>query len=213
MLNQLTLPIQKSLKFLDAFCFGIKYAFMFPVWQSYQIFNSIIVFDTIKMVNYPSFRQQFSISIFPNHSMFSNVSTLASKVMLWQKDKDITPIAMCPTAFPRRGLFPFRKIMLAQFPRLPHLLCPASPASFGMLSTRLVNRSTTFWAYFGNWFNASLRFAMVTALCQLTAWLATVNTFTSVELFPPPALFLRPHILIITYLGLEYNLYKEADGR
>ncbi len=72
-LNELPLLLKQSFKFLNAFCFSLEQQFMFLVLHRYQIYNSVIIRDTVKVMDYPSFWQRFSINFLPNYYMFKNI--------------------------------------------------------------------------------------------------------------------------------------------
>ena len=84
--------------------FKIPYAFLISIqnnmWESARamfcsrycekVFNSIIVFYSVKMVNYPTIRQWFSIKIFPHFDMLHNISVFVCSVMSMAKNLNIT---------------------------------------------------------------------------------------------------------------------------
>ena len=73
-LEKLLLMIKQGLQFLNSFCFSLQNKSVFLFRQGNKIINPVICFDTIKMVNNPSFGQGFVMGSFPNKNMFSNIS-------------------------------------------------------------------------------------------------------------------------------------------
>ena len=76
--KKLVLIIEKCLQFLDTLCFGIKNAVMFPIRHSKQILNSVIIPNTIKVMNCPSLWQKFTIGLLPDKSMLLHISASIS---------------------------------------------------------------------------------------------------------------------------------------
>lgn len=66
--------------------------FMFTARNRKQILRAIIISYSIKMVNYPAFRDWFAMCFLPNQSMFSNVAQRVSSWMLGFFNQYITLI-------------------------------------------------------------------------------------------------------------------------
>lgn len=80
-LKQLMLVIKESLKLLNPFGFGLKEQVMFLVRQALKIHRAVIILNPIEVVNYPTFRQRFAMSLFPNKDMLKNIAFSASGVI------------------------------------------------------------------------------------------------------------------------------------
>lgn len=97
--------VEQSLKFLNTLCLSIKNEIMFPIRQSHKISRSIVMFDSVKMVNNPTIRQRLSISFFPNKNMLHNIAFLLGMRMRGLTDKNITTFTKCSAPFPLRVFF------------------------------------------------------------------------------------------------------------
>lgn len=98
--DKLHLPIKRSLKFLYSFSFSLENKTMFHIRQGNKITKTIIIFDTIQMMNYPTFWQQSAICFFPNQSMFQRISMPVSLWVCRQINKNITSSSSKSSAFP-----------------------------------------------------------------------------------------------------------------
>lgn len=84
------LMIKKSFQFLNAFSLGLQNKKVFAGRQSSKVTRSIISFDAVKMMNYPTIRQRFSIDLFPNSDMFKDITRFVRFSMSWLLNIDIT---------------------------------------------------------------------------------------------------------------------------
>ena len=73
---------KKCLQFLDTLCLRLKDKVMFLIGQGYKILRSIIVFDTVKVMNYPTFRQGLTMCLFPNKNMLENITMARSNAWM-----------------------------------------------------------------------------------------------------------------------------------
>lgn len=73
-LKELPLGVNSSFQFLYPFRFGLKQEIMLLVRHCLKVLKSIIILNPIKVVNYPSVRQELTIGLFPNKPMFGNVT-------------------------------------------------------------------------------------------------------------------------------------------
>ena len=72
-LNKLALIFEKCLKFLNTFSLCCKNKIVFSFGQTNQINQSVIIFNTIKVMNNPTPGDRVSISSLPNQAMFWNI--------------------------------------------------------------------------------------------------------------------------------------------
>lgn len=78
---------------------------MLPIRKCNQIDRSVIMLNTVKVMNNPAIGQRFSVRFLPNKDMLLNISTLISVSMGRLADKYITAITECPSTFPLRVFF------------------------------------------------------------------------------------------------------------
>ncbi len=74
--------IKQALQFLNAFRFGSENKIMFFTRQPDEIDRAIIGFNSIKMMNMPTTRQRFAITLLPYQKMFCNISQFSCSRML-----------------------------------------------------------------------------------------------------------------------------------
>lgn len=72
-LKELILPIEQSLKFLYPLCFSLKDKIMLLAGQALQVTWSIIICNSVEMMNHPPLGQWFAIRFLPNYNVFPNV--------------------------------------------------------------------------------------------------------------------------------------------
>lgn len=92
------LVIKQCLKFLDTLCLSLKDKPVFYRRQGNQIRRVVIRFNSIEMVNKPTFGNWLAMGLFPDKDMLSYITTYSSW-MVWLPNKDIT-VAGCPSPFP-----------------------------------------------------------------------------------------------------------------
>ena len=96
----------KLLKFsyasLKNFYKGIM--FMFATGNSKQIFRSVVISNTIKMVNNPAFRDGFAVSFFPDQDVFSDIAKLIGSWMSLFKSKYIALVPALTAFWDRLAL-------------------------------------------------------------------------------------------------------------
>ncbi len=71
-LQKLRLVAKQSLKFLDAFGLSSQDHLVGFRRHSHQVSDSIIILDSIEMMDKPANRQRFTMMFFPNQSVFAN---------------------------------------------------------------------------------------------------------------------------------------------
>ena len=81
---------KKSLKFLNALGFSLKDKIMLFVRQTHKIARAVIVFNAVKMMNYPSFWQKLIVCFLPNKDMLSNIVSPVGSGMVRSIDNNIT---------------------------------------------------------------------------------------------------------------------------
>jgi len=199
LLEKLVLIIKKSLKFLNTLCLSFKNKIMFFIRKSLQILRTIIIFNSIQMMNNPTFRQWFTISFFPNKYVFKNI-TFYSSWMIRLVNMNITTRSFVFTPFPSMRLFSFHQGMnRTQFSCFPAMFYSTATASFGSPFYKFVTIRTKFWYYLC----AFKRFTKYASFgCRATKF-ATINANRSVFLLPLLTLLFRPHKDILAYCYLN----------
>lgn len=96
------LIIKQGFKFLNPFSFGLKDKVMFLVRQCFQVTWPVIIWYTIEMVNYPTFRQWLAMSLFPDKDMFHYISIFTNSRMLRFKYHNVSIVCFNSTALPIR---------------------------------------------------------------------------------------------------------------
>jgi hypothetical protein len=87
---------------------------MLHVRETYEITGSIVMPNTIKMMNYPTSRKRFAVGFLPNNEMFSNPSALIRAWMFRLVYKNVSMhVARCPT-LPCHVSRSFTEIRIAQ---------------------------------------------------------------------------------------------------
>ncbi|KKM74408.1 hypothetical protein LCGC14_1400690 [marine sediment metagenome] len=100
-LDQLPLVIKHGFQFLDSFGFGLKDEAVVPIGQSKKVDGSIIASDAVQVVDDPSIRQRFIVSLFPYDNMFKNVPSNICSMVFRQEDFNVSPDLSSP-ALPDR---------------------------------------------------------------------------------------------------------------
>lgn len=67
------LIIKQCFKFLNAFSFSSKDKIVLSIRQGYEVLYSVVMFNSIEMMNYPTFRQWLTIGLFPYKQMLSDM--------------------------------------------------------------------------------------------------------------------------------------------
>lgn len=146
-LEQLALLSKQCLQFLDALCLSLKEKIMFTAGHRYEVFGSVIIPNTIKMMNNPSFRQWLVMNLLPHQNMFKDImSSLICSRVVRCPDHNISVTMHGFTTFPSITMtVSTRWFKHACFPKM---LCTA------------ISTSQRFWLY---------QFATVkTCLCFLS---------------------------------------------
>lgn len=104
-LKQWGCSVKGRLKLLDAFCLRFQHKGMFHRRQGNKIADSIIGFNSIKMVDNPTLRQWLAMSLFPDQNMFFNSIAFCSR-MARAVNPHIAVFIKRTTTFPIRTFFP-----------------------------------------------------------------------------------------------------------
>lgn len=132
------LVIKQCLKLLYSFCLSLKHGTMLSIRQCYQITRSVIVFDSIQVMNEPTFRQCSIIGSLPNHNMFLNMPSISSAWMFRHINTYIPPVTFCATTFPEGRVFSsIFGIFFSYIWAFPSLYCSTSPTSNSIVATWL----------------------------------------------------------------------------
>ena len=99
------MTIEQGFKLLDTLGFCRKDIFMFLIRESSQVGGSVVLSDAVEVMNYPSFREWFAISLLPNKDVFKDIVCLSS-FMAGLVNGNITMHDTTPT-FPSRMVLPF----------------------------------------------------------------------------------------------------------
>lgn len=117
-LNKLSLTLEQGFKFLNTLRLRLKKKVMFLARESCQVAESIIITDTIEVVDYPARRQRLAVSFFPDKYVFLDISSCIRPVVIWFKYLNVS--SMCiPTTFPVRIIFSFWEFPIFSSPNGP----------------------------------------------------------------------------------------------
>ncbi len=213
-LNKLTLLMQECFQFLYAFCLCLKDKVMFFIWHPSKVFNSVILFNTIQMVNHPTCRQFFFMKLFPYYKMFSNISIVFTcPRMFWHEKIGIITHNYTPTS-PIIGVFSFAKLIPTRATAciVPLNVFPAITTSILKETLRLVSNLFYMFFPFFSQSQSSRRFPIAlvssTYMNLNTIWAETFNRKTIP--FPRPlkgftailaSVRIRSHNYIVCYLS------------
>lgn len=97
--------VEQGFQFLNTLCLSFKNKIMLPVGQGYKVSRAIIMFDSIKMMNYPSFGQWLSVGLLPNKDVFHDIASFLSMRMRWLANINISTCTESSATFPERMFF------------------------------------------------------------------------------------------------------------
>lgn len=121
------LIIEKRLKLLNSFCFSIQQSAMLFVRQSYEVLHPIVIFNSVKMVNDPTIRQELAVSLFPNKDMLIDVAVIICSWMVRLLQQAVAVTIMCYSPSPRGISLTFGKLEEnIIFPKLFRATAPTS---------------------------------------------------------------------------------------
>lgn len=142
-LEKLMLIVKQSLKLLNTLGLSFKDKIVLLARQRYKIFRSVIAFNPIKMMNYPSFRQYLIIGLLPYNNMFLNIPTLIGMWVVGLINIDITMRVFVSPPLPIRIIFaPSIGENIPKSPSLPIKFITAGFASLRPSITRFATIKT-----------------------------------------------------------------------
>lgn len=187
-LKELILMVENSLKFLNSLLeFGYYQSVLFFRFSK-QIGRAIIVFNPIKVMNFPAFRKRFAVGLLPNKDMFQHSITFCSW-MTRAVNPDITmSIHTTPTTpivvlLPTRTYIAFFHAAYANSPS-PFLL--ATSAQFSLVAyLRSALGAVIYWIFVPNGFPCFFHCATSASGSITRSRLPTVSTYShSISILP-----------------------------
>lgn len=196
--------IKHSFQFLNTFSFSLKNKVMFLVRQSYKIARAIVMFNPIKVMNYPTIRQRFPVNLFPYKKMLSNIAISICSRMLWAQYKNIPIFLSIDSTSPIM-------MSLASFNQLRYLsFVPSSPllTTLTSLSLKSFKELTTIYTNL-RWDFTSLNVAIKAKFRPSVYQLPTIRARMPMPLFISFIDFARgfAYISSIALFGEYINLY------
>jgi len=73
---------------------------MLPIRQSHKVLRSVVMLNSVKVMNHPSVGESLIMRLFPYKNMLLNIAILASTMMSWLPDKNITTLTKSSATFP-----------------------------------------------------------------------------------------------------------------
>lgn len=117
------MAFKQGFQLLNAFSFRFKDKFMLTRRQSHQILRAIIRFDTIKVMNYPSFWQWLIMGLLPDKNVLKNITPNRCSRMPSSAYVNVTLPIGNPATFPR-WMMPGLSITHSLMQTLPTSLAP-----------------------------------------------------------------------------------------
>ena len=142
MLNKLILMVEESLQFLNAFCFSLKKEIMFVIGHSYQVLWSVIVSNTIEVMNYPSLWQRFLVSLFPDKNVLKDITISRCSMVFRHIYLDITKRSLMLATLPITILLTLLEKSRCLRSCFPFLFTITTLASFSCIITQLTTIQT-----------------------------------------------------------------------
>ena len=193
--KELSLTVKQGFKFLDALGLRLKDEGMMLSRESDKIYRSVILFDTIQVMNYPALRQCFVVRSLPDKYMLINITALVRPWVLWPITRGILAIGISPATSSTHPVFFCLLKGYPQLTRRPPIFYSTMPAPFAFMvvaSWALVNWSTAINASVNDRYciqTAANHFARSAPFCQIPTRLTTINTWVTVYFFPIIILF------------------------
>ena len=211
MLDKLWLIVQERFQFLNALGFCLKDKVMFSTWQCDEIDDSVIILDTIKMVNDITIRQGFLMIALPDKNMFLNITLIICSRMVFVLHHNITRFVFESTSSPTR-MGSMEQILFHSTTMTPFCLCYNwFPAIFTRMHTFVMESITRcFSPTLPN--RSFITPATDTKTCLASLTFAsyqdtTVHTRMLVFCLIPALIYCIIHILIVP----QMNTYKKRD--
>jgi len=98
------LAIEESFQFLNTLLQSFKKKVMFSFGQGYQVARAVVIFNAIKVMDCPTFRNWFAVSFFPDQDMLSNITITIGSRMVGRSYQNIS-LCRCSSTFPRVMVF------------------------------------------------------------------------------------------------------------
>lgn len=211
-LEELRLSIKLGFKLLYTFGLSLKHKIVFFIRQPFQVSGAVIIFNSVQVMDYPSWGQRFFIRLFPDPNMFQNEAMPICSGMVRYEDKYISACRLISFADSSFIPFSFQSGVdcsdVSCFPIMLRGTRPASLCCFPRIIfpiLLLIDRFATVRAKSCYRPLSVFVLTIYTAFGLLRAWLSAIQTGMLVFLFPFPALFFRPHIVSIAYMNLNSN--------
>jgi len=200
-LKQLRLPVKSGLQFLNTLCLRLKDKIMFLVWQGLKVAWAVIVFNAIKVMYYPAFRQRFIVCLLPYKPMFPNIPAAISPWMVRFINHYVSTIFL-PSSLPHRMVFA---------PRMVFVHFPLSPS-------QLQGTAFTPYRYPRTWLTTiNTRMLMslfpllhIFRMGSMPGFYTSKSLFMMIRIIFPsgfPSLFLISHIVIVSGWYLNVKSY------
>ena len=113
--------IKQGFQFLNTLCLSLKDKRVFPVRKGNKIHRTIVVLDSVKMVNNPAIRQRLIVNLLPNKNMLHDIARTTCVMMRRLVNQNISSFISYSTTFP---LWVFFRGAISQ------MLCMTSTTSF-----------------------------------------------------------------------------------
>jgi len=120
-LEQLCLAVKSRFEFLNSLAHSLKQELMFLVGQGHEVSRAIITLDSVEMMDYPTVRKRFTVSLLPYQNMLSNIAFRVSSCMVGLEYKSIAGAFLNVTsALPDRMLIPGIRLKFSLLPKYLH---------------------------------------------------------------------------------------------
>ena len=116
-LNEVSLSIEERFQLLDTFSFNLQNEIMFSIRQCYKISWAVVIFNSIQVMNYPTWWQPLSISFFPIIQMLLDITYSICSRMLRHPEVSIAFLFESPplkVVFMRGALFAVNSCLVAR---------------------------------------------------------------------------------------------------
>jgi len=117
--------IKLRLQLLYSFGLGLKNQRVFGGWEGNEIGWSIVVWNTIKVVNMPTLWQRFIVSSFPNNHMLKYISAFVCPWMTRAHKEDVSSPSSHPTSLPT--ISPFSSWVNSMLPTIEETKVNGNP--------------------------------------------------------------------------------------
>lgn len=97
-LKQLPLLPKQRFQLLNTLCFSSQQKKVLFRRQRNKILGAIVVLNSIKMMNYPAFRQKLVVGLLPHQDMFTNIPPCVCSWVVREMHKYIIPMSISATS-------------------------------------------------------------------------------------------------------------------